>query len=104
MSEWTTENVRQRVISSFRVTKPEYLGVDSWGSAFDRWLAAHDAEVRAKALEDAIAKIRDYEHQADLASRGQSDPAWSRLNGMSFAHGTDARLLEQMAAAERGEA
>ena len=60
------------------------------------------AEVRAQALKDGAAKLREYERQADEASRGQSDPAWSRLSGMAFAHGHDAHWLEQ--AAEHGEA
>jgi hypothetical protein len=47
-SEWTTEDVRHIVMDSetFRLQ-------DALAAKFDAWLAMHDAEVRAKALEDA---------------------------------------------------
>ena len=51
------------------------------GRRFDRWLAAHDAEVRAQALNEAVASLRekfgptnraaDYLARADRIERGE---------------------------------
>lgn len=50
MSEYTptTKDVREVWIYAQDITHDE--GEDFHGAEFDRWLAAHDAEVRARAL------------------------------------------------------
>lgn len=37
-----------------------FMSMEDAHDAFDRWLAAHDAEIAAKALEDAAKEIRDF--------------------------------------------
>lgn len=50
MAEWTTEDVRACVrIAAMRLGAPASADMEK----LDRWLAAHDTEVAAKALEDA---------------------------------------------------
>lgn len=57
MAEWTTEDVRAAAIYGPTRDSLDYPEKEVRerlrGEGFDRWLAAHDAEVRAKALEDA---------------------------------------------------
>ncbi|WP_217183389.1 hypothetical protein [Streptomyces sp. AC495_CC817] len=60
MSEYTptTEEVRDYIRAADRVTAHMFSGAADSVEAFDRWLAAHDAEVRAAAIE-AAAVIAD---------------------------------------------
>lgn len=49
-SKWTTEDVRACVrLAAMRLGAPASADIDK----LDAWLAAHDAEVAAKELEDA---------------------------------------------------
>lgn len=50
---WTTKEVRRRYVQGQCA-----LGVSDAGWRFDRWLAAHDAEVAAKALDEAARDAR----------------------------------------------
>lgn len=50
----TTETVRTR----YQVGAMNYIGC---GAEFDRWLAAHDAETRRAALDEAAAIARTYD-------------------------------------------
>ena len=65
--EPTTEQVRSHYV---------FDQGDVWrrerGEAFDRWLAAHDREVAAKALED-YAAILDQDHAEDAARSRVAD-------------------------------
>lgn len=48
--EWTTEDVRRRIVLWERNAAPSwnrFPAGDKGGDAFDRWIAAHDAEVKA---------------------------------------------------------
>ena len=49
MAEWTNEDVRRKA-SRYRVDRSLWPVM---AEHFDRWLAAHDAEVRAQAVKDA---------------------------------------------------
>ena len=59
----TTEQVRSHYV---------FDQTDKWslerGAAFDRWLAAHDADVAAKALEDVYLEIRENGHPSSGAA------------------------------------
>lgn len=50
MAEWTTGDVRALMQYAFAAFPNPTVGLN-----FDEWLAAHDAEVRARALEEAAA-------------------------------------------------
>ncbi len=78
------------------ITRDRYLGhADAALSVFDTQPAV--AEVRAQALRDAAERIRGKAALASEAALGQNDPAWSRLDGMAFAHEDDARDLDREA-------
>lgn len=68
MAEWTTEGVRA-VFARASAARTNEMGAEG---EFDRWLAAHDAEVRAQArvgaLEDlmATAQERGHEHNVPM--------------------------------------
>lgn len=113
MAEFTTEGLRRMVIA-------HVSNVYSWtndgvghsnpqraetGDTFDRWLAAHDAAVKAEAVRTEAKKLHARAAQTYRESRGWSDPAWSRLDGMAFAYDDAARGLDQAAGRiESGEA
>ena len=69
MSEYTptTEEVRDDYI--LRYATESRLRHNLFGEAFDRWLAAHDAEVAAKTLEDAADHVSGIDGRRDDAAR-----------------------------------
>lgn len=77
MAEWTNEDVRRKA-SRYRVDRSLWPVM---AEHFDRWLAAHDAEVRVQALKDAAdaypAIMRRLPYPRDMVSRG-SVKAWLR--------------------------
>lgn len=50
------------------------IGFNEYAAAFDRWLAAHDAEVAAKALEDAAKWYRSREPKGGW-NRSTAEPS-----------------------------
>lgn len=76
--EPTTEQVRSHYV---------FDQGDVWrrerGEAFDRWLAAHDLEVAAKALEDAAEDFRVREEQQ---KRAEAERAWDEAIQHQWAH------------------
>ena len=71
MAEWTNEDVRRKA-SRYRVDRSLWPVM---AEHFDRWLAAHDAEVRVQALKDAADAYPAITR--DMVSRG-SVKAWLR--------------------------
>jgi hypothetical protein len=72
MTEWTTEGLRNRYVQG------QYaLGVPNAGWRFDQVLAAHDAEVAAKALEDAAAHVHGFAEDRFDDARGEGFSASS---------------------------
>lgn len=65
--------------------------------AFDRWLAAHDAEVRARALDDAAEALETYARE----TYWRDDSTFHTINKDAV---TDAaKRIRDRARAERGE-
>ena len=68
MAEWTTEDVRLRILRGFAESSVR----DRLERQFSEWLTGHDAEVRAQArvgaLEDlmATAQERGHEHNVPM--------------------------------------
>lgn len=50
----TTDEVRKAYVHANADTE---LQIDKWETVFDRWLAAHDAEVRADEREQAAKRV-----------------------------------------------
>ena len=71
MAEWTNEDVRRKA-SRYRVDRSLWPVM---AEHFDRWLAAHDAEVRVQALKDVADAYPAITR--DMVSRG-SVKAWLR--------------------------
>lgn len=67
MSEYTpsTAQVRRSYDGQWDVSSPH--GADA-AAEFDRWLAAHDAKVRAEALRDATLALVEQQRIANLIS------------------------------------
>lgn len=82
MAEWTTEDVRRAVLGDFATDWVKERRERLWAD----WLTAHDAEVRAKALEDA----------ADVA-------LLDRIGGFRWIADAVAVWLRVRARAERGQ-
>ena len=57
----TTADVRERYISDIRANEwgGGSFSMDDYAAAFDRWLAAHDAEVAAGALLEAAHRLEE---------------------------------------------
>lgn len=71
MSEYTptTKDVREVWIYAQDITHDE--GEDFHGAEFDRWLAAHDAEVQAQ----AVAEEPEWEYTRQAEANGWTGPA-----------------------------
>jgi len=63
MNEYTPET--DQIRDAWRHDRERYTGVNrpnTYGAEFDRWLAAHDREVAAKALRDAAERYNAETH------------------------------------------
>ena len=75
----TTEQVRSHYV---------FDQGDVWrrerGEAFDHWLAAHDREVAAKALEDAAGDFEAYVESGAPVGAGTTPEKWLRARAASL--------------------
>ena len=94
MAEWTTEDVRLRILRGFAESSVR----DQLERQFSEWLTAHDAEVRAQA-------VRDTADAANLAWLAYRPNGWGSSAEDQEALDTFLWALEWLRArAERGEA
>ena len=87
MAEWTTEDVRRRILRGFTPDQPIYRQLaQQWAS----WLEEYTAGVRAKAVEDAADRL---------------ECAWAQQTpGSPLGTVQTVQWLRDRARAERGEA
>lgn len=76
--------VRERYVDGFPIDT-WVVARDSVGAEFDRWLAEHDAQVRAEALREAADIASEYDREALHMRDHESDYPDSRV-GMQY-HG-----------------
>lgn len=94
MAEWTTKDVRHLATTDEALTEAQER---KRGRQFDRWLAAHDAEVRARALDDAAEALETYAWE----TYWRDDSTFHTINKDAV---TDAaKRIRDRARAERGE-
>ena len=89
MSEYTptTEEVREYIRAADRVTAHMFAGSADSVEAFDRWLAAHDADVRAESAEALDRAKRGAKTLGEIVERQVEDTL--RWAGMEDQIGTD---------------
>ena len=80
MSDYTptTADVRHAYVSARSEEEFAASYLSQFEPEFDRWLAAHDAEVAAQALGDAADKIHVSLQQAHKRARHTLDPMFSQ--------------------------
>lgn len=98
MSDYTptTEKVRER--ASRDAARFGFLQEMDFERQFDRWLAAHDREVRAKELRDAATEIHDAVWtDDDVAQAQRRRDTWDWVSGTSDGVEFAARRLAERA-------
>ena len=100
MAEWTTKDVRTELADGIAGRAMNWRAAKAREDAqlaFDDWLAAHDAEVRARALDDAAEALETYARE----TYWRDDSTFHTINKDAV---TDAaKRIRDRARAERGE-